>query len=264
MAELDLLTVAAAGALATMLGVAAHELAHALVGARMGGVLVSLSSTGVEGYWSSLRNAGWLLLGVSGSMANVLLAVSGWLIYRRSVGRPGTGTLVGWSLFVVNAWVPTLYLIASPALGFGDWMDVLSRFAALGPVRVSAAVTGLFMTGLLWRATTETLARLVGGGAANERTARARQLTRIVWVAGGVVAIAAGALAPSGALRGAGIALGSTMGSTWPLLIAAERVGDTPVPGSPLSVPRSIPLVASALVLAAAFVFLLGPGVRFD
>jgi len=230
----------------------------------MGGVLVSVSSTGVEGYWSTLRNAGWLLLGVSGSLANVLLVVTGWLIYRRSIGRPGVGTLVGWCLFAVNAWVPTLYLIASPALGFGDWMDVLSRFAALGPVRVSAVATGFFMTGLLWRATTETLARLVGGGPAHERTVRARQLTRVVWVAGGVVAITAGAFAPSGVLRGAGIALGSTMGSTWPLLLAAERVGDTPVPGAPLSVPRSVPLIASALVLAVVFVLVLGPGVRFD
>jgi len=256
--------VTAAGVLATTLGVVAHEVAHALTGAVMGGDLVVVSSTGVEGYWSMLRNAGWVLLGVSGSAANAFVAACGWLFFRRSVGRPGTGSLVGWSIFVVNAWVPTLYLIASPALGFGDWMDVLSRFAALGPVRVSAVVTGLFVAGILWKGTTQTLALLVGGGPSKVRTSSARRLTRTLWIAGGVVAVAAGLFAPTGALRGAGIAFGSTIASTWPLLLAAERVGDTPVPGLPLLVPRSTLLIAGAFVLGLAFVSILGPGLRFD
>ena len=226
--SVDALTIVAAGVLAAALGVSAHESAHAVAGWISGGDVVWLSSTGVEGRWSTLRNAGWFFLATSGSAAQGLLALAGWLVFRRTAGGAHLVALSAWTLFAVNAWMPAMYLVASPALGFGDWMDLLVRFAALGPVRVSAAVTGLFVVGLLWKATGETLARLVGGG------------------------------------KGLAIALGSAAGGTWPILVAAPRVGERPVPGPPLTVERSPVLIGAALVAAVLFVGLMGPGIRFD
>ena len=252
------------GVLATALGIAAHEWAHALAGMQSGGDVVSVSSTGVEGRWSTLRNAGWFFLAVSGSAAQAMLALTGWLVFRRARGRAPAPALLGWALFAVNAWMPAMLLIASPALGFGDWMDLLVRFAALGPVRVSAAVTGLFVVGLLFKATVETVGRLVGGGGAAARTERARDVVSAVWLGCGLVAGAAGALSPAGLMPGVAIALGSSLGATWPILVACRRVGERPVPGPPLDVRRSPFIITAAAVAAVLFVVLMGPGVRFD
>ena len=260
----DRRTVVAAGVLATVLGVAAHEWAHALAGTQFGGDVVSVSSTGVEGRWSTLRNAGWFFLAVSGSAAQAALALIGWLALRRARGHAPVLALLGWAVFAVNAWMPAMLLIASPTFGFGDWMHLLVRFAALGPVRVSAAVTGFFVVGLLWKATVETLGRLVGGGGAAARTERAREIVSGVWLGCGLVAGAAGALAPVGPVRGVAIALGSCLGATWPILVASRRVGERPVPGPALHVRRAPVLIMTAAFAALLFVAVLGPGVRLD
>jgi hypothetical protein len=241
-----------------------HESLHALVGLWMGGGTVTVSSTGVEGSWSAFRNAGWVLYGISGSLANAAIALGGWVFFRRSSTPPGTKAVAGWAFFAINAWIPTLYLIASPALGFGDWMAVADRFAARGPVRASAALTGVFIAGLLWRATCDSLARLVGNGSREDRARRATRLVRIVWVASGAVALAAGVYSPEGLLRGAAIGAGTTLGGTWPILLAARRVGDTPVPGGPLEVRRSPGLILAGTLAAMSFIAYLGPGLRID
>jgi hypothetical protein len=263
-AGVDARTAVAAGVLATTLGVGAHESAHALAGWLSGGDVVLVSAIGVEGYWSTLRNAGWFFLATGGSMAQGLLALGGWLVFRRAAGTSHVTALTGWALFAVNAWMPTMLLVASPALGFGDWMDLLQRFASLGPIRVSATVTGLFVAGLLWKGTCETLARLVGGGASGPRTERAVRVTTSVWLGCGLVAGAAGALAPSGPGVGMAIALGWSLGSVWPILVAARRVGERPVPGPPLDVAWNGALVTLTVMVAVLFVGFLGPGVRFD
>lgn len=268
----DFLSGLAAGVLATVLGVTLHEAAHALAGSYFGGDVVYLSSTGVEGRWSTFRNAGWFFLATSGTAAQAALALVGWLAFRRAMQGVVAGAsagvhavaLLGWATFVVNAWMPAMYLIASPTFAFGDWMHLLDLFAALGPMRVSAAVTGLFVAGLLWKASGETLARLVGGGKPADRTGRAADATRAVWVGCGLVAGLAGVLSPVGPLQGLAIALGSTLGSTWPILFATRKVGERPVPGPPLAVGRHPLLIGTAALAAALFIGVLGPGIRFD
>jgi hypothetical protein len=247
-----------------VVGIDLHESAHALVGLWMGGSRIMVSSTGVEGSWSAFRNAGWVLYGVSGTFANAVLALGGWIVFRRSVGTRATAALVGWAFFAVNAWIATMYLIASPTFGFGDWMAVLDRFAARGPVRASAAITGLFIAGLLWQETGTSLARLVGNGSVEDRTRRAAVLTRVIWLASGVIAIAGGLYAPAGWARGAAIGMGTTLGSTWPILLAARRVGEKPVPGTPLEIPRSPGVIVAGAIAASGFIALLGPGLRID
>ena len=255
---------AAAAVLAIALGTMAHQAAHVVVGAMAGGRPTLVTSTGFEGFWSGLRNAGVLALGASGSLAHGILALAGWLVFRRGVRAPTTGTAVGWILFVTNAWIPTAYLTVSPVLGAGDWMPVLDRFRQLGPMRASAAVTGLFVAAQLWKGTVQTLARLVGNGAADARAARARSITRWAWAAGGLVAVLAAVRDPAGPVHAVPIAAAATFGSTWPILLAARAVPGAPVPGAPLRLERSIPVIVLAVVSMVVLVAYFGPGVRLD
>lgn len=260
----DLPTVVAAAVLAVALGTMAHQTAHVVVGSLAGGRPTLVTSTGFEGYWSGLRNAGVLALGASGSVAHVILALAGWIVFRRGVRAPTTGTAVGWILFVINAWIPTAYLTVTPLLGAGDWMPVLDRFRQVGPMRASAAVTGLFVAGQLWKGTAHTLARLVGNGASDVRAARARTITRWAWASAGLVGVVAALRDPAGPLQAVPIAAAVTFGSTWPILIAARAVSGSPVPGAPLRLERSTPVIVLAAVSMLVLVAYFGPGVPLD
>lgn len=260
----DFPTVAAAAMLATAAGLMARQTGHVVVGTLAGGHPTLVTSVGFEGYWSGLRNAGALALSASGSVAHASLAVFGWLVVRRGVREPTAVTSVGWIFFAVNAWIPTMYLIATPLVGAGDWMYLLERLPHLGPMRASAAVTGLFIAGQLWRATVESLARVVGNGPSEVRARRARGITRAVWLTGGLVAVAAAVLDPAGPLRAVGVAAAGTFGSTWPILLAARNVPGTPVPGAPLRLERSPAVIVVSAVAALALIALFGPGIVLD
>jgi hypothetical protein len=241
-----------------------HQLAHVLVGSLAGGHPTLVTSTGFEGYEAGVRNAGALALAASGAVAHAALALVGWMVFRRGVRAPTTSSAVGWIVFVVNAWIPTAYLVVTPLVGLGDWMLLLERFPHVGPMRASAVVTGLFIAGQMWKATADTLARLVGNGPAEARAGRGRVITRSVWVTGGLVAVVAAALDPAGPLRAMPIAAAGTFGSTWPILLAVRSLPGTPVPGAPLRLQRSIPILVLGVVAALVLVVVFGPGLRLD
>jgi len=262
--ELDLLTVAAAAALVYATALVLREGVHALTGHLVGGEPTLVSSTDSRGDWSGLGELQVLLVGVSGSAMNWALALLGWLGFRRGVGRPTVATLVAWLVFAVNAWIPTFYLVVSPALGFGDWATIVAEFPNRGPLRASLTVTGVFIAGLLWKETVPSLARLVGNGARSDRVARARRIVRGAWATGGAVAVCASLLSPLALSWAVPIAVGSTLGTTWPLLPASARVGEHPVPGAPLRVPRSLPVIVAGALAALLLVGLFGPGIRLS
>lgn len=260
--DVDLPTMVAAGVLVYATALMAHESAHALVGHALGGTPTLISSTDARGDWSGLGPPQMLLVGASGSVVNGLLVLVGWLLVRRGAGRPTAWTAVGWLAFAVNAWIPTTYLVVSPAFGFGDWMTVIRQFPNQGPLRASLAVTGLFVAGLVWKETVPALARGVGGGAGPDRIRRARRLTRVAWASGGAVAVLAALFSPLEPTWAIPAAVGSTFGTTWPILPAAGRVGEHPVPGSPLDVSRSWGLLVLGGLAGLAFVAVFGPGIR--
>lgn len=258
----DLLTVLAAGALVYALALMAHELAHALSALALGGEPALIFSTDTRGDWAALGERDTLLVGVSGSAVNGAMALLGWLVFRGQAGRPGTLALVAWLAFAVNAWIPVSYLVVSPTSGFGDWATIVDVFPNRGPLRASLTVTGLFVAGLLWKETKASLARLVGNGSSTDRASRARRVVHYAWGAGGAVAVVAALFGPSSLAWAIGSAAGSTFGATWPLLPAAHTVVEQPVPGSPLVVDRSWPVVLLGFMAAAVLIGVFGPGIR--
>lgn len=260
---LDLPTLVAAGVLVVSTALIAHESAHALTGWALGGSPTLVSSTDTRGDWSGLGQLEILIVGASGSVVNGLVALGGWLVLRRAAGRPTVATLLGCLTFTINGWIPTTYLVVSPLLGFGDWTTVIEAFPNRGPLRASAVATSLFVVGVLWRATVESLSRLVGNGAAVDRHRRAVRIVRTVWASGGLVSILAALFSPLALTWSVPIAAGSTLGTTWPLLPAADRVAEHPVPGAPLTVPRSWPVIAAGALAGLVLVAVFGPGVRF-
>ncbi|MDX1493625.1 MAG: hypothetical protein R3253_06185 [Longimicrobiales bacterium] len=259
--ELDLLTVAAAAVLVYAITLIVHELAHALSAMAAGGEVSLISSTDTRGDWSQLSERDVVLVGLSGSAVNALLALIGWLVARRHMGRPTTVTLLAWLFFAVNAWMPVSYLVASPVFDVGDWATIVDAFPNRGPLRASLAATGLFTAGLLWKETVPSLARLVGNGSAVDRRLRAERLVRVAWGAGGSIAVVAALFSPLALSWALPIAAGSTLGTTWPMLPAADRVGQHPVPGAPLSVSRSWTIIVLGAVVGMVLAGVFGPGV---
>lgn len=255
-----------------------HELVHALVGLGLGGEPTLISSTDTRGDWSGLGEMDVLLVGVSGSAMNGLISLSAWLAFRGlarrrrelasvrhgggSTAGPTVVALIAWLAFVVNAWIPVSYLVVSPTFGFGDWATIVDQFPNRGPLRASLAVTGLFIAGLLWKETKTSLARLVGNGSSARRTMRASRIVRAAWLGGGSLAVVAAMLSPLDLLWALGIGVGSTFGTTWPLLLAVDSVAEHPVPGGPLHVPRSWMVVALGAMAGAVLVGVFGPGLH--
>lgn len=278
----DLPTVVATGVLVYALALIAHGGARVLAGWIAGGAPSLVSSADTGGDWAGLGGdwAGlggdWaglggdlaglgevatVAVGVSGSLANAALALVGWLVFRRGVGAPTTTTALGWLVFAVNAWIPTSYLVVSPLFAVGDWAAIVSVFPNQGPLRASLTVTGLFVAGLLWKETVPSLARAVGGGTASDRRERASRIVRTAWLGGGLVALLASLSSPLSGWA-VPIALASTLGTTWPLLPAAGKVGEHPVPGAPLRLRRSPWLIVSGVLAGLLLVAVFGPGVR--
>lgn len=260
---LDLPTIAAAGVLAYACAIILHEAAHLLTGFAVGGVPELISSTDVRGNWSRVRDVGFVMIGVSGSLMNAVLALAGWLVFRSRVGRPDTTALVAWAFFAVNTWMPALYLVGSPMIGFGDWMTVFEHLPNTGILRVTGVLSGLFVVGVLRQGTLRSIAQLTGNGPAPERMRRAALVTRTLWAAGVLVAFAASLFSPLTLLWAVPIAVSSSAITTLPLLFIAMRVGGEPVPGAPLRVERSWGVIVAGVMAGAALVGVFGPGVAF-
>lgn len=280
--DFDALTVTAAAIVAWSSAIAFHQVGHALVAHAFGAPVEAVTALGVTGRWGSLRTAGALLTSVSGSAANLLLMACAWFVTRPSDG-PGPRGVVGWLLFVSSGWLVAGHLVLSPVLGAGDWMTVVDLFANRGPLRVSAFVTGVFVCGVLWKATHERLAYVVGGGPSSRRVEVARRLTWTAWTTAAALAAGVGVVTggwgpsdamlqhngvvlpespPAAALAGGVAALIGYALVALPIVLAPGMVEERPVPGPPVSLPRSPALWVAAFLTLTLLAGILGPGLR--
>lgn len=251
---------ASVAVLAFVVSITLHLGVTALLALRFGQTPPLVSSTGIAVEWTRLRDGQAIAVGAGGSVVSALLATAGWLVVRRSRGRPGRAALLGWFTFAFNAWLLAAWTVTSPLLGVGGWMAIVDRFANRGPMRASVVAAGLFLLALTWKESPPSLAWLAGNGSAEVRTLRARRLVRTAWATVGIATFAAAAWTPISVGRSVAVVAGVLL-ATAPMLAAANRVGEHPVRGLPLSVPRSAALIMLGAGLAGAFVLLLGRGV---
>lgn len=220
-----------------------------------------MSSVGVVGDWSTLDDGGAIVVAVSGSVANALFALIGWLLLRRDAGRPGYRTVLGWLFVYLGLWPIVGYALLSPMVGPDDWMIVLDRFPNRGTLRATIMITGLFAAGAVSRAMSANLARVIGNGLAADRKRRARHLVWIAWITSAALVSVAAIVGGHGPwIRGVA-AVAVVACSTVPMLWAAEEVGRIPVPGEALTGARSNALILVGLAAAVVFVTVLGPGI---
>jgi len=260
---------------------AGHQAGHALIASAFGASVETVTALGVTGRWGALRTPGTLLTSVGGTAANLLVMAGAWRRMRPS-GPPGLRIVVAWLLFTASGWMVAGHLVLSSVIGAGDWMTVMDLFANRGPLRASAFATGLFVCGVMWKGTHETLAPVMGGGAGGSRVTRARCLTRTAWAAGTVSAALAGAatgiwgpsdamLTHTGQVLPDPTLLGGVAGffaafigfgvMTVPMMVAPVMIEERPVPGPPLQVARSVPMLMTGVLFAVLLIGALGPGV---
>lgn len=219
--SIDRATVAVAAVVALLLAACAHVGGHTLVLGLLGTASYAFPlATDVGQHVPGLRDAWYVIVGSGGLAGQFALGFVAWRVLGRSERRPGAGALLAWLTFVASSWTAAAYLVASPLAGLGDVAVVVALLPNEGPARASASVTGIFICGLLWGWTVQSLSRLVGNGPAAQRGRRARRLVVTAWLAaaGAAALVAALCVAAAGlSIDGAGLSaggVGSSAGGT--------------------------------------------------
>jgi hypothetical protein len=253
--------VADIAALAAIVWVAAatlHEgLGHGLACQAMGGIPAGWSTFHFDCASQAMAIGGRRIVAGAGTAINLVLMVIAWLWWRRDP-RPAA-KLAGWTMFVVNGLTSFGYLVFSAAFGIGDWngAGVMAEVADPAMARGLLAVVGVAGYYAIVRGAARMLAAVVRGPAAVRET---RRLTVTIWMTTGIVSLFAALAAGADWRSTLGASIGVALGGNAGLLSIARFV----VPSTDASPVIALPKVwrGVAIMAVAAFVLVLGPGVR--
>jgi hypothetical protein len=197
----------------------------------------------------------------AGIVLNIIAGGALWLIARRSANIAVQVRYFVWLAMAYNLFTGWGYVVSS---SLGNSGDLANAFRAASPAwhwRAMAAPVGVLYYALsTWIAAAQ-MRPLIGPG----YPARLWRLILIPYFGSAVVASAAGALNQiMGARLAITLAVSTTLGS-WgfllvPLFLLTSRT--TPAPAPP-AIPRSLGCIIAAVLAAAAFVGVAGPGLRF-
>jgi hypothetical protein len=259
---LDTLTVAAIALLAYMLGSLLHEGAgHGGACLLVGGKPLVLSSVNFE------CSADTRLVDAGGTLMNFIAAAIFFILGRLTSGEHPRWKYFFWIAMTINLFTATGYFLFSGIGGIGDWADFMKGVQPEWLWRIGMAIFGAATyLAAAWISLLE-LRPLIGSDI-DQRYTRALRLSMIPYFAGGIVMCLAAALNPRGAILIAISAAASTFGGTSGLLwdtqwLRSERTVPRGASAGPLPIRRSWPLIVSASIVEVAFIFLVGPGVRF-
>ena len=250
------LTLAAIGILAYV----SCDLLHELVG--HGGTC--LATGGQSATFSTVHFqclGGWQPgICAAGIVCNVIAGAALWLIARRSANRSIHVRYVVWLAMSYNLFTGWGYVVSSSLSNSGDLANAFRMAPAAWHWRAMAAPVGvLFYVLFTWIAAAQ-MRPLIGPG----YPARLWRLILIPYFGSAVVASAAAAL---NQVMHAGpaitLAVGTTLGS-WgfllvPLFLLTSRAAPAPAPPA---IPRSLGWIVAAVLVAAVFVGVAGPGLR--
>jgi hypothetical protein len=219
---------------------------------------------------TTLSPVGIRVVAAGGTIVNLIVA-GGLLAWMRAAsGSSPRVRYFCWLLMALNTLTAFGYLLFSGIGGFGDWAEVINRLPGQALLRIAEAVLGgalyfVIAPRVLWR----TLLPFLGDG--TERVRRAGALTVLPYWLGGTLYVTAGLFNPEGIklvlLSAAAASFGGTSLLAWFFTMRARQTAASPagteLSGVPAALPigRSLGWIVAALVAAAIFVGLLGPGI---
>ena len=255
----DLLTIGAIAIVATVIANFIHEgLGHGSICVATGGRPLVLSTVHFE------CSADTRLVAAGGTLANLIVGTLSWGA-ARAVKQSAPWRYFFWLLMTLNLFGAGGYFLFSGIGNIGDWAAVVAGWQPAWAWRVGLAALGIVTYFFLFVPLSLRELRPFLGRDAKIRVRRARQLTLVPYLTGGVLSCAAGVLNPVGPLliliSAAASSFGSNSGLAWMwTLLYGSRF-----PSSEFKMPeieRSRGWIIAAVVLAIGFIMGLGPGGR--
>ena len=205
------------------------------------------------------------LVAAGGTLANLVFAAVFWGA-ARAIKLAASWRYFFWLLMTFNLLDAGGYFLFSGIGNFGDWADVIAGWQPPWAWRVGLVALGTVTYFLLFVPLCLRELRPFLGRDAAIRVRRARQLTVLPYLAGGVLSCAAGALNPVGPIlilvSAAAASFGGHSGMAWMwTLLRGPRIRSSELPMHEIE--RSRAWMMAAAVLAIVFIVVLGPGVTF-
>jgi hypothetical protein len=256
----DLLTIAAIAIAATVITDFIHEgLGHGGMCVATGGQPLAVSTVHFE------CGAETRLVAAGGTLANLIFGALFW-VAARAVKRTAPWRYFFWLLMTLNLFQAGGYFLFSGIGNIGDWASVVAGWQPAWAWRVGLVVLGTVTYFFLFVPLCVRELRPFLGIDSEMRLRRARRLTLVPYLTGGILNCLAGALNPVSPLliliSAAAASFGGHSGLTWMwALLHGSRI-----PSSELQMPEVEPSpgwVIAAVVLALVFIAGLGPGVKF-
>lgn len=261
----DSLTLVAIAIVAYALANMVHEgVGHAGTCVAVGARLAALSAIHAECSSEGQTTAGRLVT-AAGTLANLLAgAVAFWLLRRSHASPPSSWRYFLWLFMTLNFLQAAGYWLFSGLGNVGDWAQLVAGLEPRWLYRLALAALGGAGYWAAIQLGLRTLNAFVGHGP--ERLRRARTLTLLPYLVGGLLYVAAGLLNPVSPLLVLISAAAASFGGASALAWMAQLLRSPRFPpgtGSPLVLERSSAWIAAGAATALVFVALLGPGLRF-
>jgi hypothetical protein len=260
---IDRMTLVAIAIVAYALANLIHEgLGHGATCVAVGGRLRALSAIHAE--CAAEGEGRSALVTAAGTLANFLAGATAWLLLRTQKGRLTSQRYFLWLFMTLNLLQGTGYWLFSGVANVGDWAHLVADlephwlYRAILAILGGAGYWGAIVLGL------RTLNPLVGGGP--DRLQRARTLSLVPYLAGGVLYVAAGAFNPVSPLLVLISAAAASFGGASALAWMTELLQKPEYPATsslPLAIDRSLGWIALAGTTAVIFVAILGPGFQY-
>ena len=207
------------------------------------------------------------LVMAGGTIANFIAAALFFLLGRLTGRRHPHWKYFCWIAMTVNFFTATGYFLFSGIGGIGDWGAFIQGLGPQWIWRIGLTLFGAVTYYVAARLSLLELRPLIGSDP-EQRVQRAVRLSTIPYFAGGILMCLAGALNPRGMMLILISAAASTFGGTSGLLwdtnwLRSETIIPYGPPAEPMPIERNWALILTAVVVAIAFIAVLGPSIRF-
>lgn len=259
--RVDVLTLIAVAIVAYTLTNFLHEgLGHGGMCALQGGTAATISTMHCE-CEGELSTAASKAVTASGSVVNLLVGLGLLVGLRSRRGLPGWGRYFLWLMTVLNLLIAGGYLLAFSFFRIGDWGKFPTGLPFEWGIRVLQFVLGFGISFLALRAGWHALFQFLPGG--DDARAVAKRLCRIPFWTGGTFAVLSGLNNPLAGKLLLLSAVAATFGGSFWLWGMPAWNRDLPPADSPgVRLDRSVAWIVAAVLIAAARVIWLGPGLR--